>query len=60
MSERGTLRIVVEGDDAKRFHEGLTGFPTTGPRIGMPFRSSSVWLSAINMACAILRRKWSE
>ncbi len=26
MSERGTLRIVVEGDDAKRFHEGLTGF----------------------------------
>lgn len=26
MSERGTLRIVVEGDDAKRFHERLTGF----------------------------------
>ena len=26
MSERGTLRIVVEGDDAQRFHASLTGF----------------------------------
>ena len=26
MSERGTLRIVVEGDDAQRFHESLTDF----------------------------------
>ena len=26
MSERGALRIVIEGDDAQRFHEGLMGF----------------------------------
>ena len=26
MSERGTLRIVVEGDDAQRFHASLTDF----------------------------------
>ena len=26
MSERGTLRIVVEGDDAQRFHETLMDF----------------------------------
>ena len=28
MSERGILRIVVEGDDAQLFHEGLTEFIT--------------------------------
>ena len=26
MSERGTLRIVIEGDDAHRFHDGLMEF----------------------------------
>jgi hypothetical protein len=26
MSEKGILRIVVEGEDAQRFHDGLTGF----------------------------------
>ena len=26
MSERGTLRIVVEGEDAQRFHDGLMDF----------------------------------
>ena len=26
MSERGILRIVVEGDDAQLFHDGLTEF----------------------------------
>ena len=28
MSERGILRIVVEGDDAQLFHDGLTEFIT--------------------------------
>ena len=28
MSERGALRIVVEGDDAHRFHDRLMGFVT--------------------------------
>ena len=28
MSERGALRIVIEGDDAQRFHDGLMGFIT--------------------------------
>ena len=28
MSERGALRIVIEGDDAQRFHDRLMGFIT--------------------------------